>query len=257
MDRGTAEDAGQLTLFDEPPPAGSAPLRRLLLAGQPVEYRFERRRRRTIGISVSAHGLRVAAPLRAPLRKIEAFLIEKQRWILAKLEARAAAGWPGRLFGQSGESLPLFGREVVLAVIAGAPGVALAGIELRLSTPEPHRRGAVRALLIGWLKARALDALEPRAAHYAARLGLAAPPVELSRARTQWGACMADGRIRLSWRLVHLAPALADYVVAHEVAHLVELNHSGRFWALVQWLYPDWREAREGIERDAATVPTL
>ena len=60
-----------------------------------------------------------------------------------------------------------------------------------------------------------------------------APRVRLSNARTQWGVCTEDGTIRLSWRLVHLEPALADYVVAHEVAHLVELNHSQRFWSLL------------------------
>ena len=257
MDRDAAENARQLALFDEPPPAGAAPRRRVLLAGQAVEYRFERRRRRTIGISVSDSGVAVAAPLRAPMREIEAFLIEKQRWILAKLEARMAAGRPRTIFGESGETLPLFGREVVLAVVQGPGAVALDGTDLRLCVPEPHRRGAVRARLIDWLKSLALEALTPRAAHFAARLGLPAPPVALSRARTQWGVCMGDGRIRLSWRLVHLAPPLADYVVAHEVAHLVELNHSERFWALVQWLYPDWRGARESIERDSATIPKL
>ena len=115
----------------------------------------------------------------------------------------------------------------------------------------------MRRLLLGWLKERALDALAPRVAHYAARVSLPAPPLALSNARTQWGVCMASGRIRLSWRLVHLRPELADYVVAHEIAHLVELNHSERFWALVEWLYPHWREARERIERDAATLPRI
>ena len=73
--------------------------------------------------------------------------------------------------------------------------------------------------------------------------------VGLSNARTQWGVCTEDGMIRLSWRLVHLEPALADYVVAHEVAHLVELNHSERFWSLLAKLYPDWRRARHQLER--------
>ncbi len=140
--------------------------------------------------------------------------------------------------------------------MAGARS-ALPAAELQISLPGPERRGAVRRLLLGWLKERALDALAPRVAHYAARVSLPAPPLALSNARTQWGVCMASGRIRLSWRLVHLRPELADYVVAHEVAHLVELNHSERFWALVEWLYPHWREARERIERDAATLPRL
>ncbi|MBI1943967.1 MAG: M48 family metallopeptidase [Betaproteobacteria bacterium] len=257
MDRDAAETARQLALFDEPPPEGAALLRRVLLGGRAVEFRFARRRRRTIGIRVSESGLSVAAPLRAPWREIEGFLREKERWILAKLDAQAAVGAPPVIFGESGESLPLFGNEITLAVMAGPRATRFCASRLVLQVPEPHRRGVVRQVLIAWLKARALEALAPRAAHYAARVSLPAPPLALSGARSQWGVCMASGRVRLSWRLVHLAPELADYVIAHEVAHLVELNHSARFWALVEWLYPHWREARSRIERAAATIPRL
>lgn len=257
MDRDAAEDAGQLALFDEPPHAEAALTRRALLAGRAVEYRFQRRRRRTIGIKVSEHGLSVAAPLRAPWREIEGFLQEKARWILAKLDEREAAGTPRTIFGETGESLPLQGHEITLVVAKAERSVTLIGSTLHLGLPEPQRRGAVRELLQRWLKARALEALAPRVAHYAARVSLPPPPFALSNARTQWGVCMASGRIRLAWRLVHLDPELADYVVAHEIAHLVELNHSERFWALVEWLYPHWREARERIERDAASVPRI
>ncbi len=257
MDRDAAEIAGQLALFDEPPHPEAALTRRVLLAGRALEYRFRRRRRRTIGIQVSEHGLSVAAPLRAPWREIEGFLQEKAHWILDKLDQRAAAGKPRVLFGESGETLPVHGQECVLVVSKAKRAVNLVGTQLHLGVPEPHRRGAVRALLLGWLKARALQTLAPRVAHYAARVSLPPPPLGLSNARSQWGVCMAGGRIRLAWRLVHLEPELADYVVAHEVAHLVELNHSERFWALVEWLYPHWREARERIEHHAGTIPRI
>lgn len=248
----------QLTLFDEPQPAVDGAARRLLrLGAQIVEYRFARSRRQTIGISIDAHGLAVRAPLRAPWRDIEAFLREKERWILAKLDEWASAGHPRAVFGASGESLPLFGAAVMLDVAPGRASVAQAGDLLRITHPEPHRRAKVRKLLVDWLKARALAALTPRAAHYAALLGRGAPPVALSNARTQWGVCTDAGAIRLSWRLVHIAPALADYVVAHEVAHLVELNHSRRFWRLLETLYPEWHAARESIELAAASLPLL
>jgi predicted metal-dependent hydrolase len=263
VDRDAAKDpgplaaSGQLALFDEPPPADAGPTRHALLEGRAVEFRFERRRRRTIGIRVSEHGLSVAAPLRAPWREVEGFLHEKARWILQKLDQREAAGKPRTIFGESGETLPLHGREVVLFVAPGKRSLSLLGTGLHINVPEPHHRGTVRDLLLRWLKTRALDVLAPRVAHYATKVSLPPPPLKLSNARTQWGVCMASGRLRLSWRLVHLDPELADYVVAHEVAHLVELNHSERFWALVEWLYPHWREARERIERDAATIPRI
>ena len=230
---------------------GAVP-RQLALSGRIVEYSFARGRRRTLGITVDADGLAVAAPLRMPWREIEAFLRDKERWIVRKLDEWALMPRPTVLRGASGESLPLFGSAVTLEINAGRRAVRCEPGRLLVSAPAPQRTLKV---LLGWLKTQALDALTPRAAHYAERLEVAGPPVTLSNARTQWGVCSEDGSIRLSWRLVHLEPALADYVVAHEVAHLLELNHSKRFWRLVAALYPDWREARERLELAAASLP--
>jgi predicted metal-dependent hydrolase len=235
MDRGTTEGA---TLIE--------------LGGRTIEYRFARRRRRTLGITVDASGVRVAAPLRAPWREIEAFLREKERWILRKLDEWARTPRGAVLRGESGETLPLFGIPHELEVGRGRRRVEERDGRLVISA----RQRPLDVLLV-WLKHRALEALAPRAAHYAAALGLPAPRVALSNARTQWGVCTEAGAIRLSWRLVHVEPALADYVVAHEVAHLVELNHSRRYWALVERLYPGWREARERLELAARTLPIL
>lgn len=216
------------------------------LGERDVEYRFVRRRRRTLGIRVDADGLRVSAPLRAPWRDIEGFVREKERWILAKLDEWSRAPRPTLVHGTTGECLPLFGETVMLERHEG-----------------PVRRQADRILidsvanLVAWLKRTALHALRPRAAHFAAALGRPAPAVRLSNARTQWGACTRDGSIRLSWRLVHVEPALADYVVAHEAAHLVELNHSARFYRLLNDLYPGWPAARARLELAGAALPLL
>ena len=236
MDRGATEGIGVVEL-----------------GGRTIEYRFARRRRRTLGISVDALGLKVAAPLRAPWREIDAFLRDKRRWILAKLDEWARLPRPPLLHGISGESLPLFGVAHTLEVHEGTRNVTREHGRLVVHAP----RWRALETLVRWLKLRALDALEPRAAHFAARLGLAAPPVRLSNARTQWGVCVESGSIRLSWRLVHVVPTLADYVVAHEVAHLVELNHSRRFWALLERLYPNWRGARQSLELADASLPLL
>jgi hypothetical protein len=220
--------------------------RLIRLGGREVHYRFVRRRRRTLGITVDVDGLKVSAPLRAPWRDIEEFVREKERWILAKLDEWACAPRPTLVRGASGERVPLFGAEVRLERRDG-----------------PVRRVRDRVLfdnipnLRAWLKSTALAVLRPRAQHFAAQLGRAAPAVRLSNARTQWGACNEDGSIRLSWRLVHVEPALADYVVAHEAAHLVELNHSARFYRILDSLYPGWSAARERLELAGAALPFL
>ena len=224
------------------------------LGGRCIEYRFSRRRSSTIGIAIDANGLCVSAPLRAPWREIEAFLRQKERWIVRKLDEWGRVPRPAIVRGHSGESLPLFGSPVTLVVTTGRRAVHHHPERLLISAPSPQR---VVKVLIGWLKSQALDALAPRADHYAAHLDVAPPHVGLSNARTQWGVCTEDRTIRLSWRLVHLEPALADYVVAHEVAHLVELNHSKRFWGLLAKLYPDWRCARHQLELAGASLPII
>jgi len=246
----------QLNLFGAPG-RGDAVRRAAVLAGRRIEYRFARRRRRTIALTVDAQGLSVSAPLNAAWRDIDAFLSEKARWIVARLDEWAGVPRAAPVLGLDGERVPVFGETLGLAVIAGRPDVRREGAELRISTRKPSSAHRVITLLLRWLRAQALDALTPRTAHYAARLGRGAPPVSLSNAERQWGLCTADGAIRYSWRLVHLAPSLVDYVIAHEVAHLVEMNHSKRFWSVVESLYPDWRDARARLEREGAGLPLI
>ena len=90
-----------------------------------------------------------------------------------------------------------------------------------------------------------------------ARLGRALPPIALSSARTRWGSCSQASGIRFNWRLIHLPTHLVDYVVAHELAHLVEMNHSPRFWAEVGRLYPDWRAARAELKLRGREIPLI
>jgi len=247
MDRRAAKDAvpNQLNLLDS---------RFIRLGERLIEYRFVRRRRRTLGLTVDANGLAVAAPLGAPLRDIESFMRDKERWILSKLDEWANAPRPAVLRVANGETLPLFGAPLTLEVRDGGRAVKREADRLVVFAPGPLR---LVEILVGWLKTRALESLAPRAEHFAALLGLPAPCIALSSARGQWGVCTEGGSICLNWRLVHLEPALADYVVAHEVAHLVEMNHSKRFWSLVAGLYPGWRAARERLELEGAALPII
>jgi predicted metal-dependent hydrolase len=225
------------------------------LGGRAIPYRFERRRRRTLGITVDVEGLSVAAPLRASWRDIESFLHDRERWILSKLDQWSRLPRAPVLNGTTGESLPFLGRSLYLEV-RESKGRAVKQHSDRLVVSAPGQRRALDTL-VGWLKSKALEAVVPRTEHFAAVLGVPAPSVGLSSARGQWGVCMEGGNIRLNWRLVHVDPSLMDYVVAHEVAHLLEMNHSKRFWHLLSGLYPEWRHARERLEVAGAALPII
>jgi predicted metal-dependent hydrolase len=234
----------------ERPPCDEGRLRRIMLAGQPVDYRLVRARRRSIGMQVGLTGLSVRAPRYVSIREIEVALTERDAWILRSLDewrARRRDVFPRAW--KSGALILYLGRELRLAVHPSRKrAVAADLINLSVLHPEPSDERGVEALVTRWLREEALRLLAPRVAEIAARVVAAPPTFKLSNARSEWGSCNQHGVIRVSWRLVQLPPDLASYIVAHEVAHLVEMNHSKRFWNLVETLHPGHAEARRALD---------
>ncbi|HQS99203.1 MAG TPA: SprT family zinc-dependent metalloprotease [Thiobacillus sp.] len=186
-------------------------------------------------MTVTAQEVRIHAPVWTPRDEIESYVLRQHDWLARawhKMQARAPR--------------ELAAREMVITYL---------GQTLRLELhpalfPEVFRRGRVlhlyaepgadpHALARDWLIGRAERLLAWRLARLAKRLGRAPSRFALSDARTQWGSCTRRGHIRLNWRLAQAPLALIDYVAAHELAHLVHLNHSPRFWAQVAVLCPD------------------
>ncbi|MCV6902702.1 MAG: M48 family metallopeptidase, partial [Achromobacter xylosoxidans] len=107
-----------------------------------------------------------------------------------------------------------------------------------------------------WLQQRAGAWFGARLAHFLQISGLKIRRWRLSSAATRWGSCTSDGNIMLNWRLIHFAPAIIDYVIAHELAHLREMNHSQDFWREVGQILPDFEEAKNVLRRhDPASLP--
>ena len=237
-------------------PAAQERAHSLVIDGTRIDLVVRRSARRSFALQVDHRGARVAAPLRAPLGEIERFVFSHGRWLLDRLQARAAVTATPPVEIVDGASLPLFGESFVLRLHDGRSTRwrlrPEGGEELLLPTAVDPLRALLRALQL-----RALTWYRGRVEEYCHRLGLAVPAVRLSNARTRWGSCSSRSGIRLHWRLIHLPPDLIDYVVAHEVAHLLEMNHSPRFWAVVERLYPDWRDARAALRRAAASLPVL
>jgi predicted metal-dependent hydrolase len=239
--------------FDDPlagrPPRDDGQARRIALAGVDVDYRLVRVKRRSIGMHIGLSGLTVRASRWVTLREIEATLQQHAAWIvrqLAEWRARRRDVLPREW--KSGAPILYQGRELALDVYpARSKEIAADLLNLTVLHPLPQDERLVAAFVVRWLKDEALRLLAPQVADSAARIPARSPPVKLSNARSEWGSCNPKGEIRLSWRLVQLPPDLAQYVIAHEVAHLVELNHSPRFWALVEMLFPGHKAARQAL----------
>lgn len=182
---------------------------------------------------------------------------QKQCWIferLAELSNVRSFNW------ETGARLPLLGGEVPLVEAPDRVGITLENNSLLIGRPGCGRRTEWRAHVIDWIRAQALALFAARAEMLAAQLDVAVPTVLLSNAAARWGSCIrhpAGFRVRLHWKLYLMPPDLIDYVVTHELAHIRELNHSPRFWAVVARLCPDYGAARRELNRRGRALPIL
>jgi predicted metal-dependent hydrolase len=238
--------------------------RRLQLGGQQIDYTLQRSTRRTIGFVIGDSGLRVTAPRWVLLGDIEQAIRVKEAWILAKLQQRyehAAERARQQMEWRDGASLPYLGGALTLRLRpASTPAVAVhhdeSTGELAVHLPDGAEEQALKDIVREWLQRQAHALFAQRLPHYAVQLGVQYHAFRLTSARTQWGSCTAKGMIRLNWRLVHFSQAQIDYVIAHELAHLREMNHSPRFWALVESVFPDHAAARKVLrERGPEMLP--
>lgn len=247
----------ELPLATAAPPAPAGTLRYIQLEREVVGYRLRRARRRSIGLAIDEDGLRVAAPGHTPIAEVEGFIRDKTRWVLRKLSEWRAAPKPPAVRWSDGGVIALLGAPLTIELLPGERGIRLEQDRLGIGLAPRGDAAALRKRGIDWFKERGRALFAERLALYAARLGVPAPALALSSARRQWGACRKDGRVRLNWRLIHLPLHLIDYVVAHELAHLREMNHSARFWAVVGDLYPGYPAARRELRDSGRRLPVL
>ena len=243
------------SLFGERPLAAGETPHTIALGERIVPYVLRRAKRRTIGLSIDHRGLRVGAPHQAALREVEALILRHGDWVAQKLDAWRSRQALEALTIADGVRLPLLGRSLEIRLALGGNRALWnehdqPTLTLCLRTPDDAGRQLEKALRE---KARALFA--ERLAHYAPMLALPVPPLALSAARTRWGSCSLKSGIRLNWRLIHFPLDIVDYVVAHELAHLREMNHSPRFWAVVGQIFPDYKTARAELRKLAAHCP--
>lgn len=232
--------------------------REVLLDGWCVAYALRRSQRRSIGFSVGAEGLAVSAPKWVTLAEIDQALQRKAPWILRKLHetrTRQQRLDAARVDWCDGAVLPFRGellRLVLNPLERGAslrsdapPGMACLHLRLAPGSATPAQ---IEQAVQVWLNQQARQVFTERLNHFAPQLGVAWRQLSLSNAATRWGSARADGAIRLNWRLLHLRPPVLDYVVVHELSHLRVMDHSARFWAVVESVMPDYAVLRRELK---------
>ena len=244
--------------------------RSITINGEEIPYTLQRstRRRRTIQLQADPDsGFKLLVPHTMPEREIEEFLLKHSEWIhkqrLNSTDESLDHDW-----GSAGTTL-LRGRSVDLVVRERdledsgrelPPSVAksLEGDTVTVIVPpgldQELKSKTVHDWLLKWYRQEAWDHLTTRVAEFGRVMGVQPRQLKLSNAKKRWGSCSGKRSINLNWRLITLDDRLIDYVIVHELAHLVELNHSVDFWRVVEGVCPDHRELRRRLREQNPSV---
>ena len=220
--------------------------RTIRLSDKHISYTLKRSsKRRSIGLRIDERGLTVSMPLRASEKWLHSVLQDKADWVVQKLDSWQARK-PPVMQWVDGESIPFRGEQFILRIIPDLFGAKpqLHKGELRLHVAAWASPAAIEKIATQWYQQEALRVFEECVAHFAPLMQVSPREVKLSSARTQWGSCTIRAVVRLNWQLVKMPLHLIDYVVVHELAHLVEMNHSPAFWRVVERVCPEYQECR-------------
>jgi predicted metal-dependent hydrolase len=212
--------------------------------GIPVTIRVSRRARRiALRVMTAERGVELVLPRGVPAKLGWRFLATKRGWITARLNAL-----PRPVPFAEGAIVPVLGvpHRIRREADPSAPALAIAAGEICVRGDAAELAGTLRAHLVALARAE----LARRAQAFAARLGRQVARVSVRDTRSRWGSCSAGGNLSFCWRLVFAPDSVLDYVVAHEVAHLVEMNHGPRFWHLVESLMPGSAAARAWLKQN-------
>jgi hypothetical protein len=216
-----------------------------MVGGLPIEVQFVRHRRARHYIMrvTNEGGLRVTIPRGGSRADAERFIRERRVWIERQryrraLDASAHRGW------KAGSSMLFRGDPAELAVEPRADGRVVVRFADQAFIAPAAAETSLRPFVETFLRRLAARELPLRLQELAHANGASYAAVSIRGQRTRWGSCSPSRRISLNWRLIQLPPAVADYVLLHELAHLKHMNHSARFWKEVERMCPDYREAR-------------
>lgn len=204
-----------------------------------------RARRMILKIDHTSGEVHVTAPTKKSIKDVPDFVAREETWIRSKL-----AQLPERLTFTEGTIIPLRGTPTTLCHHPERRRGVWHNVEAATLGVSGDRAFMARRVN-DWLRREARAALLEAVAGYTRHLDMALPRVTIRDTTTRWGSCSSTGALSFSWRLILAPPQILTYVAAHETAHLRYLNHSRAFWALVEDLHPDYRDAETWMKTNA------
>jgi len=205
-----------------------------------VEYTLNRSKRKTLGIYIKDGGVEVRAPLKCPKFEIENFLKTKEAWITEKLHKSKKQVEMKKAFTLDYGNKILFRGAEYPIVERECTRIGFNGECFYCPPNLSHEH--IKDICIKIYRNLAKNYITERVAVYAGQMGVTPAAVKINSATTRWGSCSSRKNLNFSWRLIMASDDVIDYVSVHELAHLLEMNHSNRFWAIVEKTLPDYQE---------------
>ena len=210
-------------------------------------------KRKTLGLIVERDkSVVVLAPTGTSQETVDVFVNKKKFWLFEKINysPKFSEPKPETPF-ISGKAIPYLGKNYKLDVVKEPlEGIVFDG--KFLLSQQNLQIG--KAILEQWYKQKAKEKITPMVEQYAKRLGVEYNDILISDLKYRWGSCTLKGNLNFNWRLIKAPQYVINYIVIHELAHLIELNHSDRFWNIVRVQMPNYIEAKEWLRENGETV---
>jgi len=230
----------------------------LNINGRTVEYELIRRKRKTAELKLDPEkGLVVIAPNVASIKAVEELVSQKSKWILDKIDymEKKKEKRQVRKF-ETGEKFMFLGCEYALEVIKTDFNAArLQLVEGRFLLEHPGcETSFLKEIFAGWYKKCAQKILSESVDKHSIYFDVAPKQVKAKEQKKIWGSCTHDNKLLFNWRLVMAPKWVIDYVVVHEMCHMVHKNHSKDFWDLVEKIYPRFKDAKDWLKENSLAL---
>ena len=214
-------------------------------------------RKKTASIKIEQGVVQVIVPQNLPQKEIDDLLKQKSDWIRQKLIIQQSVPLSTPKEFVSGESFSYLGRNYRLKVLTGdLQPVKLKQGYLQVTVPMEQKsdQALIRKLLQDWYLDRASDKLEQKSIKYSEQMGVQPTKIKVKEYKSRWGSCNSRGEISYNWKIIMTPHRIVDYLVVHELSHLIHHNHSKQYWNQVRSIVPDYQDRRDWLKTNAGSL---
>jgi len=220
----------------------------------PVEV-VRTNRKKSATIKLDGSKVRINVPKSLSDRKVEELIEKRRAWIETKLQQQALKPQPQKKQYVDGEDFFYLGKSYHLKILMGKNDqVKISKNFLVVTLKDQNSQTTIRSILEGWYRERAKELLTKKTIQLAKVIDVNPRQISIKNYRSRWGSCSSTGDLSYNWRIIQAPINIIDYVIVHELCHLIEHNHSPRYWSHVNKHFPKWKECRDWLKNTTINI---